>query len=78
MTPDRLARESYGVHKIDRTIGNAVLGYPVPVRLQHGNLGRNALVFTPTLLVEVMRYQDIHRQREHQESVEIGIVARFS
>jgi hypothetical protein len=37
-----------------------LLSHVVSVRSKHGDLGRHALVFTAGLLVEVVRYQNVH------------------
>src|SRR5882724_6884160 len=60
--PDGARSEPQTTHRIDRFVAQAVLRHLVPVRLEHGDLGRHALIFTAGLLVEVMRYQNVHRR----------------
>src|SRR6516225_4478140 len=61
------------MHSIDRVVMNAILDYVMSMRLHHRNLGCHGLVFTSRLLVEVVRYQNVHRAEIRAETAFIRI-----
>ena len=60
--PQSAGGKLQATHRIDRVIGQTILHDLVPVRPEHRDLGRHALIFTAHLLIEVVRYDNVHDQ----------------